>query len=117
MTEVQSCLFGKFNQSDGSESILSYRGFLYLLLRLATDDGSFRAAFECDAVGTMATAGHEINVDALNGETIVLPSKADVDILLRRILVDFDGDRRLGRGSRHRPPISIDDFQEEPTQS
>ena len=42
---------------------------------------------------------------------------ADVESLLRRLLVDFDGDRRLGRGSRHRAPINIDDFQEEPTQS
>ncbi len=117
MTEMQTCLFGKLNDTEGNESVLSYHGLLYLLLRLATDDDSFREAFESDAVGTMAAAGHEINVNVLHGEDIILPCKADVEQLLRRLLVDFDGDRRLGRGDRHRAPINIDDFQEESTQS
>ena len=117
MAEISTCLFGKFDDKDGYESVLSYRGLLYLLLRLATDDDSFRAAFKSDAVGTMAAAGHEINVDALGDNDIILPSKADVEQLLRRLLADFDGDRRLGRGNRHRAPINIDDFQDDPTQS
>ena len=103
MTESINCIFGLTLD----KAVMSYDAFIYLLLRLATDDDadSFRCALETNPTEVLEKAGHEINVANLGVGGLVMPSKEETRMFLRDYLLDYDGGRTLPRGGGRKPPL------------
>ena len=111
MNENIRCLFG----ITLDDAVMSYDAFVYLLLRIATDDDcdSFRRAFDADYEAILKAAGHEINLEVLGDERIEMPSKEDAQKLLRTYLIDYDGARNQPRINPYRIAVTDQDLAQD----